>query len=84
MYIIVVFDVCYNMFSMPHKISSIKKKKVNSKADLWLPIDSRLIPDIISFGHVKGLARVFMVIEIMLSCLIVIGTLGLVIIKCIS
>lgn len=32
---------------------------------------------ILSFGHVKGLARLFLEVEIMLSILIVIGTFAL-------
>ena len=47
----------------------------------WLPIDSRLIPPIISFNHVKGLPRIFLIIEIILSSLIVIGTLIIAAIK---
>lgn len=41
----------------------------------WLPIDSRFITPIFSFGQVKGMARIFLEIEITLSILIVIGTL---------
>lgn len=46
----------------------------------WLPIDSRLIPDIISFGDIKGVARIFLTIEIVLALLIVICASILVII----
>ena len=48
---------------------------MKSKPIFWLPIDSRLLPSILHFGHVKGLARVFLEIEIVLSLLVVIGTL---------
>ena len=47
----------------------------------WLPIDSRLIPNIFAFGHVKGIARIFLVIEIVSSVLVVIGTFCVVAIK---
>lgn len=40
----------------------------------WLPIDSRLLPKILSFGHVKGVARVFLQIEMMAATLVVLGT----------
>lgn len=50
----------------------------------WLPIDSRLLPDIFSFHHVTGLARVFLEIEIALSVLIVFGTCVLVVMRLFS
>lgn len=40
----------------------------------WLPIDSRLIPDIFAFGHVKGVARIFLIVEMTAATLVVIGT----------
>lgn len=47
----------------------------------WLPIDSRLIPSLFSFGHVHGVARVFLLIEMLLSLLVVMGTLGILLLK---
>lgn len=44
----------------------------------WLPIDSRLIVPILSFSHVKGLARFFLILEIVLALLVVLGTFGIV------
>ena len=41
----------------------------------WLPIDSRFF----SLGHVRGVSRVFLIIEMILAVLIVLGTLTLVI-----
>ncbi|OGG34467.1 hypothetical protein A2363_00460 [Candidatus Gottesmanbacteria bacterium RIFOXYB1_FULL_47_11] len=41
----------------------------------WLPIDSRLFGPIFSFGHVHGFARAFLVIEIVLATLIVLGSM---------
>lgn len=43
----------------------------------WLPVDSRLFIPLFSFGHVRGIARVFLEIEIVLSLLIVVGTVVL-------
>jgi len=40
----------------------------------WLPIDSRFL----SFGHVRGVTRVFLVLEMMMAVLIVLGTLAIV------
>ncbi|MDP1722860.1 MAG: hypothetical protein Q8L37_06670 [Candidatus Gottesmanbacteria bacterium] len=47
----------------------------------WLPIDSRLIPPLFSFGHVRGIARLFLIIEILLALLVVMGTILVVVIK---
>ncbi|KKU81629.1 MAG: hypothetical protein UY10_C0051G0003 [Microgenomates group bacterium GW2011_GWA2_47_8] len=46
----------------------------------WLPIDSRLIP-FLSFPHVRGVARIFLIIEMTLCVFVVLGTLLLVIIR---
>jgi hypothetical protein len=43
----------------------------------WLPIDSRLI----SFGNVHGVARIFLVLEMIMAVLIVAGTLAMVTMK---
>lgn len=45
----------------------------------WLPIDSRLFPKILSFGHVKGIARIFLEIEITISLVMIAGTLAIVV-----
>lgn len=62
------------------KRRSRMKKRAVKNTD-WLPIDRRLIPDIWSFKHVHGLARVFLEIEMILAVLIVVGTGALVVIK---
>jgi len=49
-------------------------KRFDNEPISWLPVDSRLIPDIFSFSHVKGNARIFLLLEIILSILVVIGT----------
>jgi hypothetical protein len=41
----------------------------------WLPIDSRFITPVFKFGRVKGMARLFLEIEITLAIFIVGGTL---------
>lgn len=41
----------------------------------WLPIDSRLLPPLFSFSHVRGIARFFLQLEIILATGIVVGTL---------
>jgi len=57
------------------------KKKTSHRHSSKLPIDERLIPDIFSFSHVKGVARLFLITEIVLSTLVVIGTLFLLILN---
>ncbi len=47
----------------------------------WLPIDSRLFGSFLSFGHVRGVARAFLDAEIILSVLVVVGTIAVVIMK---
>ncbi|MBI5449239.1 hypothetical protein HY948_02870 [Candidatus Gottesmanbacteria bacterium] len=47
----------------------------------WLPVDSRLFLPLLNFGHVKGLARIFLEIEIILSLLVVIGTCAIVVLR---
>ncbi len=47
----------------------------------WLPIDSRIIPHIFSFGHVKGVAKLFLQVEMVLSVGVVIGTLMVVLLR---
>jgi hypothetical protein len=60
---------------------SLRQKKRNpgrySQQIEWLPFDSRLIPDIFSFSHVKGIARIFLIVEMVLSVLVVSGSIGL-------
>ncbi len=52
-----------------------RRGKVSSHPIPWLPIDSRLIPPLFSFGHVHGMARLFLEIEMLLAVLVVAGTL---------
>lgn len=51
--------------------------KSRSKQD-WLPIDPRILPPLFHFGNIHGIAKVFLFIEMILSSLVVIGTLLLV------
>ena len=48
-----------------------------TKAISWLPIDDRVIPHIFSFGRVKGIARIFLQVEMILSVIVVLGSLVL-------
>jgi hypothetical protein len=52
-------------------------KSIGKSYESVLPFDTRLIPDVFSFSHVKGVARIFLTIEIILSSLVVFGTLVL-------
>jgi hypothetical protein len=59
---------------------NVKKRRIlenNNTSISWLPFDSRLLPPIFAFGHVKGAARLFLEIEIVLSVFVVIGTCAL-------
>lgn len=62
----------------------MKKKRVQShreSPEFWLPVDSRIIPHIFSFGHVSGVARIFLSVEIVLTFFVVLCTLLLVVLK---
>ena len=41
----------------------------------WLPIDSRLILPLFSFGHVHGIAKIFLTVEMVLALGVVVGTI---------
>ncbi|MEK7544160.1 MAG: hypothetical protein AAB557_04780 [Patescibacteria group bacterium] len=60
----------------------MKRTSRNSSHPIpWLPIDSRLIPPLFAFGHVRGIARGFLLIEILLSLLVVMGTLIIILLR---
>jgi hypothetical protein len=65
------------MIEMKKRASTRRKGATFEKPILWLPVDSRLFP-FFSFSHVKGLARLFLLIEIVLSLIVVIGSCALV------
>lgn len=44
----------------------------------WLPVDSRLFGSFLAFGHVQGVARIFLTAEMILAVLIVFGTLSII------
>ena len=46
-------------------------KRSMQKTIPWLPIDSRFF----SFGHVRGVSRIFLTLEMIFAVLIVLGTL---------
>lgn len=58
-----------------------RRGRVDSHPIPWLPIDSRLIAPIFSFGHVRGIARFFLEVEIVLAVLVVVGTLVILVIR---
>ena len=58
-----------------------KRRRPAKQPIPWLPIDSRIIPHIFSFGHVKGITKVFLQIEMVLSVGVVIGTLIIVFLR---
>jgi len=45
----------------------------------WMPVDSRLVGPFLSFGRVRGIARIFLTVEMTLAVFIVLGTLTIVI-----
>ncbi len=47
----------------------------------WMPIDSRLFGSFLAFGHVRGIARIFLTVEMILAVLIVFGTLAVVVLE---
>jgi hypothetical protein len=49
-----------------------------------MPVDSRLFGSFLSFGHVRGTARIFLEVEMILAVLIVFGTLAVFVIKLFS
>jgi len=59
-----------------------QKRTVRSDTPIhWLPIDSRFINPLFSFGHVRGIAKVFLTIEMTLAAGVVTGTLLLVVLR---
>ncbi|OGG01309.1 hypothetical protein A2Z33_05340 [Candidatus Gottesmanbacteria bacterium RBG_16_52_11] len=69
-------------YDMPKRPKAVRRRPKKAFQPLfWLPVDSRILPDIFAFGHVRGIARIFLEIEITLAILIVIGTLTIVILR---
>jgi hypothetical protein len=56
------------------KKSRVKVKSKQQTSYEWLPIQPWLIPSF-EFTHVRGIARVFLIAEIILSSVVVIGSL---------
>ncbi len=67
---------------MWYNIYEMKRKPLYrlQHTDSWLPIDSRLIPPLFSFGHVHGVAKIFLTIEMTLALGVVVGSIFLMII----
>ena len=72
---------CVLQWELMKKLKAMRRKKLLFRSSSLLPIDTRILPDIISFGHVHGVAKLFLQIEIILSLLVVIGTLILVVFR---
>jgi len=72
----------YRAFFYVVQYSSMKRKQLHrsKQSDTWLPIDSRLIPPLFSFGHVHGVAKVFLTVEMVLAFGVVVGTLFMIVI----
>jgi len=55
----------------------MKRKRQNKTVApvSWLPVDSRLMLPLFSFTHVRGIAKIFLTVEMILAFAVVIGTL---------
>jgi hypothetical protein len=83
--IIAFFQLCYNGFAMKKRRSAGRSRNAASQKPLeWLPIDSRILPDILRFGRLSGAAKLFLTIEILFSTIVVLSTLCLVFLHCFS
>ena len=60
----------------------LKKKTHNSSSHVydWLPIDHHFLPPF-TFAHVRGIAKVFLILEIALNTVIVLGTIFLTVLQ---
>lgn len=59
-----------------------QKRSFRSETPIhWLPIDSRLVFPLFSFGHVRGAAKIFLTIEMILAVGVVVGTLILLLLR---
>lgn len=47
----------------------------------WLPIDSRLVHPLFTFGRIRGVARIFLTIEMIMAVGVVFGTFAIVLLK---
>jgi len=52
----------------------VQRKNTKEQSVGWLPIDSRLISPLLSFSHVKGIAKLFLVVEMIFALSVVLGT----------
>ncbi|HLD25207.1 MAG TPA: hypothetical protein VJB96_04805 [Patescibacteria group bacterium] len=50
----------------------------------WLPIDSRLVSPLFSFGRVHGIARIFLTVEMIMAVGVVAGTFVIVVFRVIN
>ncbi len=47
----------------------------------WLPVDTRVMLPLLSFGHVHGVAKVFLTIELVLAVSVVFGSCAAVLLR---
>lgn len=50
----------------------------------WLPVDSRLMLPLFSFGHVHGAAKFFLTVEMLFAAAVVCGTFVIALLRFIS
>lgn len=57
------------------------KRKRDTRGEIpipWLPVDSRVILPLFSFGSIRGIAKAFLIVEMTLAIGVVLGTLTVV------
>lgn len=74
------FTAVLQLELMKKRVHRVRRNESFGRPIDWLPIDSRLIP-FLSFPHVHGVARIFLIIEMTLATLIVVGTMVVVILR---
>ncbi len=72
------------MIQMTKKRPAKRVNKTSSEQPDWLPIDIRLVPNIFHFGKVTGIARVFLLAEIILASIVVVGSVTLAMVTLVS
>ncbi len=57
------------------------RTKISEQPVSWLPVDSRLVLPLFSFGHVHGMAKIFLTIEMILAVAVVVGSLAMTLLR---
>ncbi len=55
----------------------MRKRASRSEPVGWFPVDSRIFAPFLSFSHVRGVARLFLIVEMALAVMMVIGSMTL-------